>query len=769
MSKRLSQAIQPPVKPPPHLLPHPSAQQFAQSWRRSRLSRCAIGLAIVLIVSSAFGSKFYAQPQLKADDIAPQTIVAPYAEAIQDAAATKLKQQAARQVFPLFMLDPDKTNQSKRQLQQIFANSTKLRQQLGPFPIVAPHILAQADQRSLRRASEPEWQQWLKALDQPTPPTPLKPWQSHAIAQLQQRPRTEQPATIAALTTARQQYQQVLTTAASQTFSPAGFSYNSLVLDLSAADWQQLQTALPPLADRILTQGLSSGLPPETRQTAFLMHTQAVLPPATQTLAVQMLTHSLEPNIVADLDQTEQIAAAAARNVPPVVINVAQHQVIVRAGEPIGPQQAMLLEHFQLDRRTINWRRVAGFSLLTGLGLASGYILARRIDPNLRPQDDALILLLALSTTLLMGVGVPSVNLPLLGLLIGSFYNPLLAILTICGISSLLPIGLGVALKPLLASLAGGLLAAGYSARVRSREDSVRLGLLVGAAQSSVYFIIGWFTQMPWSELAKWTALYGLLGLAWCVIAIGISPYLERTFDLITTIRLVELANLNRPLLKRLAAETPGTFQHTLAVANLAEAAGKELGCNVELIRTGTLYHDIGKIHDPLGFIENQMGRENKHDEIDDPWISASIIRKHITEGIVMAKRAGLPRAVRRFIPEHQGAQLISYFHHQALQRQAADPTIVVADADFRYDGPNPQSRETAIVMLADSCEAALRSVKDASPEIAANMIQKIFRARWQEGVLSESGLHRHDLDHIAEAFLQVWQQSNHRRIAYPS
>ncbi len=136
-----------------------------------------------------------------------------------------------------------------------------------------------------------------------------------------------------------------------------------------------------------------------------------------------------------------------------------------------------------------------------------------------------------------------------------------------------MPIGLAVATKPLLASIAGGLLAAGYSPRLRSREDSVLLGIMVGVTQAALYFILGWLTQVTWSELAKWTALYGLLGLAWCIVAIGISPYLERTFDLVTTIRLVELANLNRPLLKRLAAETPGTFQHTLAVANLAEAA----------------------------------------------------------------------------------------------------------------------------------------------------------------------------------------------------
>ncbi|MFM8007859.1 MAG: HDIG domain-containing metalloprotein, partial [Dolichospermum sp.] len=127
-----------------------------------------------------------------------------------------------------------------------------------------------------------------------------------------------------------------------------------------------------------------------------------------------------------------------------------------------------------------------------------------------------------------------------------------------------------------------------------------------------------------------------LSGWAWSIVALGLSPYLETLFDVITPIRLAELANPNRPLLKRLATEAPGTFQHTLLVATLAEAAAKELGCNVELVRAGTLYHDIGKMHDPLGFIENQIGIPNKHEtEIKDPWKSAEIIKKHVTEGLV--------------------------------------------------------------------------------------------------------------------------------------
>jgi membrane-associated HD superfamily phosphohydrolase len=162
------------------------------------------------------------------------------------------------------------------------------------------------------------------------------------------------------------------------------------------------------------------------------------------------------------------------------------------------------------------------------------------------------------------------------------------------------------------------------------------------------------------------------------------------------------------------------------------------------------------------------MGGPNKHDLIDDPWKSAAIIKKHVTEGLVMARKCRLPRAVRSFIPEHQGTMLITYFYYQAQERAKEDPTLVVNEADFRYDGPIPQSRETGIVMLADSCEAALRSLKDATPEEALSTVNKIMRHRWQDNQLVDSGLSRADLAKVAEIFVQVWQQFNHKRIPYP-
>ena len=330
----------------------------------------------------------------------------------------------------------------------------------------------------------------------------------------------------------------------------------------------------------------------------------------------------------------------------------------------------------------------------------------------------------------------------------------------------------------LLASTAGGLMAAAIAGRLHSRDELALLGASVGVMQGGVYFVVQLISSAAagtiWYAILPGAAVYGFLGFTWSVVALGLSPYLERLFDVTTPIRLVELSNPNSPLLKKLATEAPGTFQHTLFVACLAEAAGRELHCNVELIRAGTLYHDIGKMHDSMAFIENQMGGPNKHDQIDNPHTSADIIKRHVSEGLVMARKYGLPRVIQDFIPEHQGTLLIAYFFHRAKQsldaKQAAGECIdqTLSVDEFSYDGPIPQSRETGIVMLADGCEAALRSLRDATPKVASSTVQKIFKARWQEGQLRDSGIAYEELPIIAEIFVRVWQQFHHQRIAYP-
>jgi putative nucleotidyltransferase with HDIG domain len=261
------------------------------------------------------------------------------------------------------------------------------------------------------------------------------------------------------------------------------------------------------------------------------------------------------------------------------------------------------------------------------------------------------------------------------------------------------------------------------------------------------------------------TALqYASGGLISAIVALGAIPYLEHISYALTPFRLAELANLDRPLLRRLVTETPGTFQHTLFVANLAEAAARELGADTTLVRTGTLYHDIGKTLRPEYFIENQMGQPNPHDILNDPWRSAQIIKEHVSGGLKLAQKYRLPEMLQAFIPEHQGTIAISYFYCQAQQRSQH-----VVESDFRYVGPIPQSRETGIVMLADACEAALRSLgTDTTLEAGKSLMMRIFQARWDDGQLQDCSLTWEDLDRIAPVFIKVWQERNHGRIKYP-
>ncbi len=549
--------------------------------------------------------------------------------------------------------------------------------------------------------------------------------------------------------------------------------FTAAFLDVTETDWQQTKAQTPKIAHRMLTQGIPAGLPLELRREAITVQMQEDIPESTQPWVRQLLLATLQPNLVKDEEQTRQQQELSARDVQPEKITTRRGEIIVSRGEKISPSQFALLDHFRLSQRSLNWRGLLGFGGIVSGTIALYWFVERSFQSKMRRRDRLLILLLTLTTPLLIFLRVPATNLPAIGMLVGSFYGSPLGLTVTVLLAILLPTGMGVAMSGLLPSVLSGIVCGILAGRLRTREELALLGTAAGLVQGSAYLILGVATGGIWYRLLGDAAIQGLLGLAWSIVAIGSSPYLEHMFDLVTTVRLVELANPNRPLLKRLAAEAPGTFQHTLLVATLAEAAARALGCNVELVRTGTLYHDIGKMHDPQGFIENQMGGPNKHDLIDDPWKSADIIKKHVSEGLVMARRARLPKAVQAFIPEHQGTMLVAYFYHQAQQRSQTHsdpncPAPVVNESDFRYAGPDPQSRETGLVMVADACEAALRSLKSATPDEALIMINKILRARWQDQQLAGSGLTRGDMDTIAQVFVQTWQQFNHQRIAYP-
>jgi putative nucleotidyltransferase with HDIG domain len=258
----------------------------------------------------------------------------------------------------------------------------------------------------------------------------------------------------------------------------------------------------------------------------------------------------------------------------------------------------------------------------------------------------------------------------------------------------------------------------------------------------------------------------GVNGILSSLLAVGSFTLVGRLFGILTTVQLMELANPTQPLLRRLLTETPGTYHHSMMVANLAERAAEAVGADVLLVRVGAYYHDIGKLERPWAFIENQaqQGIENIHDSLP-PIESARLIGSHVPDGIKLAEKYGLPARVRDVIPQHHGSRPISFFYQQAAE-QTSEP---VDPKPFTYQGPRPQSREAAIVMLADSTEAATRASRDHSREAIEALVDRIVRQRLQEGQLDDSDLTLRDLTRIKESFVTLLTGIYHPRIPYPA
>ncbi|MBD2559292.1 MULTISPECIES: HD family phosphohydrolase [Nostoc] len=809
-------------------------------WLHEQRSLVILAIA-VLSLTGVMGHKLYNQTQLQVGNPAPQTITAPYTASIEDQKKTEAERKAvSKSSLQVLMVDSQMNEQINGKLQQLLDDGNEIRAVAGAFPFFDPLVLSISSQRYLRSCPDSEWQALLLAIEntknqqrkitgrtaasshpssiaapnqerQPsTTPTPQKTESvdfsqntdfTQAKAELESYLITTSEKNlsllIALISQVRQRYTQANTKLLQlETVTSEAVYEESLFLDLSDVEWERTQMGIHQSAERILTQGIPHGLPKNILQDAVSLQLQTFVPESAEPLAKKLLLAVLKPNLQNDEEQTRENAQKAAAGVPPVMEKIRRGEVIVKKGEQITAWNFEVLEHYHLIRREVKWQALLKLAGVIAIAIGIFVWVERHVDYELRQRDRLLVLLLTLSVPGVITLGLPYTTWSALGLLLGSFYGPTLGLTVVGMLLPILAISSDMSKAALLAGAGGGILGSYIAQRLRSREELALLGVAIALTQGGIYLVvkilIGQAFGSTWYIVLREAGLFALSGLGWSVVALGLSPYLEKVFDLVTPIRLAELANPNRPLLKRLATETPGTFQHTLLVATLAEAAAKQLGCNVELVRAGTLYHDIGKMHDPLGFIENQMGGPNKHDtEIKDPWKSAEIIKKHVTEGLVMARKHLLPTAIQAFIPEHQGTMLIAYFHHQAQQMAQEDPSLTVDDADFRYDGPIPQSRETGIVMLADSCEAALRSleasasgkrplrgsspsgegkrsVKDVSTEQALTMLNNILRAKWQDNQLVDSGLTREEMSKIAQIFVDVWQQFHHKRIAYP-
>jgi len=312
--------------------------------------------------------------------------------------------------------------------------------------------------------------------------------------------------------------------------------------------------------------------------------------------------------------------------------------------------------------------------------------------------------------------------------------------------------------------LVGGVAAAiGVRAVRRRRHLYLTVGLIAAAgvlASVTIGLLQGWATV----TIVASALLGALMALASAALAMLMMPLAESATRITTDLTLLELSDLGRPLLRRLALEAPGTWAHSLAMANLCESACNIIGANGLLARVGCYYHDVGKLTAPGFFVENQGGGANPHDEMR-PIDSARIIRQHVLDGIALAEASGLPPVVKAFIPEHHGTTEVTYFLMRA-RRSATDggPN----PADYRYPGPRPQSVETAVAMLADSAEAAVRVLPEQTPDNVREAIELLVQQKLASGQLDDAPLTLRDLDRVKREFARVMSGTYHKRIGYP-
>jgi cyclic-di-AMP phosphodiesterase PgpH len=312
-------------------------------------------------------------------------------------------------------------------------------------------------------------------------------------------------------------------------------------------------------------------------------------------------------------------------------------------------------------------------------------------------------------------------------------------------------------------------LIAGAAAAVGTRATRRRKELYMTMAATVVAYGLGAATLglLHGSALSEvgWSVMRGgVTALGSAAVSMILLPVAESATRVTTDITLLELSDPGRPLLRQLAQDAPGTYAHSIAMANLCEAACNAIGANGLLARVGCYYHDVGKSLQPEYFVENQQPGENPHDQLS-PRDSAAIVRNHVIEGMAMARKEGLPESIVAFIPEHHGTQYIEYF----LDRARNDGGSGVNPEEYRYPGPRPRSAETAIVMLADSTEAALRLLGDPTPERVRNAVDFLIQEKLDSGQLRDSPLTLSELDRVKEEFVRVMTSMRHVRVEYPS
>ncbi|MDR5657984.1 HDIG domain-containing protein [Serpentinicella sp. ANB-PHB4] len=487
-------------------------------------------------------------------------------------------------------------------------------------------------------------------------------------------------------------------------------------------------------------------------------------------LAYDIVNTTIRPNQFLDLEITQQYKEEAIQNIDRVMIR--KDELVIREGEVITFEKYRLLgelgvleEDGKID--LMLYLGVMAISIILLL-LIIAYIYV--FNKSLLERVDLLIMItIIFISTLLIAEAISTISIYLIPLgasamLLSILIEPRLALLINICLTILIGILIGNDIIFISMAIVGGTAGVFSVLNTQQRSYIIISGLAISIVNIITIIGIGFIYSHEVSKVLTFGMYSFINGILCAILTIGTLPLWENLFNIVTPLKLLELSNPNHPLLKKLLIEAPGTYHHSIIVGNLSESATNALGGNALLARVGSFYHDIGKTKRPYFFKENQLTSENPHDKIN-PALSSLIITSHVKDGVELAKKYKLPKEIIDFIAQHHGDTLVAYFYHKA---KTSEEDIRIEEHRFRYNGPRPNKKETAIVMLADSVEAAVRSLSSHSKEKIETLITKIINEKQEAGQLDESDLTLKEISIIKETFIKVILGIFHERIEYP-
>ena len=542
------------------------------------------------------------------------------------------------------------------------------------------------------------------------------------------------------------------------------------VLKLSPKLIDEMHTDAHTLLYRVMEEGVRADHIPEARRVLRDQADESFrgLPAEQLQIITEIASECILANRIQNVQATLGAQEAAKAAVKPISTLIPEGAVVVREGEVLSPEQVDAMQALMVNRPDVNYTKVAGYTLLVAcmMTLVLAYLRRERNDLYTSPRYLLLVSLVTVATAAicrsLVALSPYLAPVATASIVLTILVEGRLAMM----VTAYLALYVGVMTQSLPATCvaimagAAGILAL---ARADKRSHLISATFVVGLLSTTGALVFSLIYSKEWQTSLSDLSFAALNGLISAAIAVGMLPTLEYGFGITTAFRLLDVSNPGEPLLQRLLKEAPGTYQHSIMVANLAESAAQAVGADALRCKVGAYYHDIGKMKRPRFFIENQMGAENPHERLT-PSLSTMIIHAHVRDGIEMARQHKLPDMIVDFIAEHHGTSLVTYFFHQACSR-ASEP---MREEDFRYPGPKPQTRETAIVLLCDGLEAAARTLAGPTPEKITELVHKMVKHALEDGQLDECDLSIKDLDLIRESLIRSLQGIYHTRIEYP-